>query len=70
MSFLGNRSFQVKVVKDQKNPNDPAAAEAALIGNVEAAAAYADIVKNLVTHTALVVAGAFVVCKVVERLCR
>lgn len=62
-------AFQVKIVKDPKTAND-APDEAALIGNVEAAAAYAEIVKNVVTHTALVIGGAFILCKIVERICR
>lgn len=67
--LLRNRSVQVKFVKDPKTAND-APDEAALIGNVEVAAAYAEIFKNVVTHTALVVGGAFILCKIVERICR
>ena len=64
-----NRSVQVKFVKDQKAATD-VTDESAVIANIEAAAAYAEIFKDVVTHTALVIGGAFIVCKIVERICR
>lgn len=64
-----NRAFQVKLVKEPKLAND-ATDEADLIGNVEAAAAYAEIFKDVVTHAAFVIGGAFILCKIVERICR
>lgn len=37
---------------------------------VEIASAYAEVAKDFITHTAVTVTAAFVVCKLVERICR
>lgn len=63
------RSIQVKFVKDPKSEND-GTEESNIFESVEVAAAYAAIVKDVVTHTALVIGGVFIVCKIVERICR
>lgn len=62
--MLARWSFNVKPVRDPK-------AESGLpFEGVEIAAGYAEIVKDVVTHTALVVGGVYCICKIVERLCR
>lgn len=67
---MKNRSINVKVVNDEDQngassefPNDP-------FEGVEVAAAYAEVAKNFITHTALVVGGVYSLCKVVERICK
>lgn len=37
---------------------------------VEVAAGYAEIIKEVVTHTALIVGGVWCLCKIAERLCK
>lgn len=64
-----NRAFQVKIVKEPK-PSSDSPEESNIFESVEVAAAYAEIIKNVVTHTALVIGGVFIVCKIVERVCR
>ena len=62
--MFGNRSFNVKLVRDSDGVKRD------LDENVSAALAYSTIVKDFVTHTALTVGGVYVVCRVVDRLCR
>lgn len=65
--FWKRHSVNLKVVKDPKAPVDtPEEIQA----SVDAVAAYAEIIKDVVTHTAIVVGGVWCICKVVERLCR
>lgn len=71
MSLLKNRSFNVKVVKDQ----DVNGAEAIdpnrnPFEGVEVAAAYAEVAKDLITHAALTIGGVWAACKIVERICK
>jgi len=70
MSFLRNRSFNVKVVKDQPTTSDEYDENRNPFEGVEVAAAYADVAKDLITHAALTIGGVFAVCKIVERLCK
>lgn len=59
---------QSKLVKDEDSGTS--APERDPMENVVVVAAYAEIVKDVVTHTALTVGGVFAVCKIVERICK
>jgi hypothetical protein len=70
--FLKNRSFAVKVLKDEDinggaPDNDP---NRNPFEGVEIAAAYAEVAKEFVTHAALTIGGVWAACKIVERICR
>lgn len=67
MSLFGNRSVNVKIVKDPKVSSD---SPEEILAGVEVVAAYAEIFKDVVTHTALVVGGVWCICKIVERICK
>lgn len=67
--FMKNRSFNVKVVKDPVNGSEPDETTDPFEG-VQVAAAYAEVAKDFVTHTALVIGGVFAACKIIERICR
>lgn len=70
-SFLRNRSFNVKVVRDQDtNHVDPTDPNRNPFENVEMAAAYAEVAKNFITHAALTIGGVWAACKIVERICK
>lgn len=76
MSFLSKRSFVIKAVNDKDLRNgaviDAATEDATtdpFVG-VQVAAAYADIAKDLITHTALTIGGVFAACKIIERICK
>lgn len=60
-----NRSFNVKMVKDTEPEGDRDIFEGPVV-----AAAYAEIIKDVVTHTALVVGGVFAACKIIGRICK
>lgn len=75
MFSLKNRSFVVKTVRDQdlngvigtsveEDPNNNP------YEGVEIAAAYAEVAKDFITHTALVVGGTFILCQIAKRLCK
>lgn len=64
-----NRSFNVKMVKDEKG-NDVRDPNFNPFEQVEVAAAYAEVAKDFITHTAMTVGGAFMLYKIVERICR
>lgn len=68
--FMKTKSINVKLVNDQDagatEELDPDQAWA----NVEIAAAYAEIAKDLVTHTALTVGGVWAACKIIGRICK
>lgn len=69
--FLKNRSFAVKVLKDEDINGGPNIdSNQNPYEGVEVAAAYAAIIKDVVTYTALVVGGVWCVCKIVERICK
>jgi hypothetical protein len=70
MSILGNRSFNVKVIKDKPaNGDGPFITPDPMLGP-EVAAAYAEVIKDIVTHTALVVGGVYAACKIIGRICK
>lgn len=73
MSLFGNRVVQVKLTKDQ-NSNGKEIVKVDPNHNplegVEVAAAYAAVGKDLITHASLTIGGVFIVCKIVERICR
>jgi len=61
-----NRAFQVKMVKDQVGEEetiDP------MMGP-QIAAAYAEVAKDFVTHTALVVGGVMSAYQIIKRICK
>ncbi len=62
-----NRSFNVRMVKDQDN--ETASDRDPFMGPV-VAAAYAEVLKDVVTHTALTVGGVWAACKIVGRICK
>lgn len=64
-----NRSFNVKVVKDQASTNESPEEHNPFEG-VEVAAAYSAVAKDFVTHTALVIGGVWAACKIIERICK
>lgn len=69
--FLRNRSFAVKVLKDEDiNGNGEVDPNRNIFEGVEVAAAYADIAKDVITHAALTIGGVWAACKIVERICR
>lgn len=69
MSLLKNRSFNVKVVKDPVNGDEPAVDRNPFEG-VEVAAAYAEVAKDFITHAALTIGSVWAACKIVERICK
>lgn len=74
MSLLGrtmrNRTIGVKVLDDSViNGADTDPSRDPYEG-VDVVAAYAEIAKDLVTHTAFTIGGVFAVCKIIERLCK
>lgn len=65
-----NKTIGVKVLDDRdingaENESDRDPWE-----NVEIASAYAEIAKDLVTHTALTVGGVWAACKIIGRICK
>lgn len=69
---MKNKTIGVKVLDDRnigamstepENDRDP-------FEGVQVAAAYAEIAKDLVTHTAFTIGGVFAACKIIERICR
>lgn len=70
--FLRNRSFAVKVLKDEDINGNGAEPDPNrnIFEGVEVAAAYADIAKDVITHAALTIGGVWAACKIVERICR
>lgn len=75
MSLLGrtmrNRTIGVKVLDDSVINNgteiDP---DRNPFEGVEVAAAYAEIAKDVITHTALTVGGVWAACKIIGRICK
>lgn len=65
-----NRSFNVKLVRDdQVNGDGPIITHDPMLGP-EIAAAYSEIAKDFITHTALVVGGVFAACQIIKRICK
>lgn len=71
-AFMRNRSIQVKVVKDQDSSGEIIDADPNRnpMEGVEVAAAYAEIAKDFITHTALVIGGTFAVCQIIKKVCK
>lgn len=69
--FGRRRSLQAnfKLVKDQKSTSEPEETSDIFEG-VLVAERYAEIVKDVITHAALTIGGVYVVCKIVERICK
>lgn len=68
--FMKNRSFNVKMVKD--NPDGPQAifeSPDPFLGP-QVIGAYAEVVKDVVTHTALTVGGVYTACQIIKRICK
>jgi hypothetical protein len=70
MSFMKNRSFNVKMVRDDTPGNADSFVPADPMLGPEIAAAYADIAKAFITHATVTIGGIWAACKVVERICR
>lgn len=70
MAMFKNRSFNVKVVKDDVTKNNDTADDRNPFEGVEVAAAYADVAKDLVTHAALTIGGVYAACQIIKRICR
>lgn len=69
--FLKNRSFAVKVLKDEDINGGPEIdPNRNPFEGPEIAAAYAEVIKDVVTHTALVVGGVYAACKIIGRICK
>lgn len=66
MSLFGNRSINLKMVNDKKQN----AGESNPFEGVEVATAYSEIAKDFITHTAIVVTSAYVVCKIFGKICK
>lgn len=65
-----NKTIGVKVLDDRDFTDNEAASDRDPFEGVEVAAAYAEITKDLVTHTALTVGGVWAVCKIIGRICK
>lgn len=69
--FLRNKTVAVKVLDDkQLNGNAVLDTDRDPMEGVQVAAAYADIFKDVVTHTALVVGGVYAACKIIGIICK
>lgn len=68
MALLKNYRVQTqsKLVKDDETP----AQERDPMENVVVVAAYAEIVKDVVTHSALTIGGVFAACQIIKRICK
>lgn len=62
-----NRSFNVKMVKDEAT--DAGADRDPFEGPV-IAAAYAEVVKDVITHAALTIGGVWAACTIIGRICK
>jgi hypothetical protein len=72
--FLRDSSLNVSVVPNNGSKTSvnyvPAGdSEDPMVG-VQVAAAYADVVKDVVTHATLLIGGVYAACQIVKRLCR
>lgn len=65
-----NRSFNVKVVKDQADGNNDTTTDRDPFEGPVVAAAYAEVIKDVITHAAFTIGGVWAACKVVERICK
>lgn len=68
---MKNTTIGVKVL-DDRTLNGGAEVDSdydPMVG-VQVAAAYAEIAKDLVTHTALTVGGVWAACKIIGRICK
>lgn len=64
-----NRAVQMEFVKKDKK-DDAAGEPTNIFEGPEIAAAYAEVIKDVVTHTALVVGGVYAACKIIGRICK
>lgn len=70
MAFLKNRSFIVKMANDKDLNSDGPLVEMDPMVGPQIAAAYAEVAKDFITHTALVVGGVFAACQIIKRICK
>lgn len=70
--MIRNKSINVKLVSDRNmNAEEPSSeSNGNPFEGVEVAAMYAEIVKDVVTHTALTIGGVYAACKIIGRICR
>jgi hypothetical protein len=67
--MFGNRAVKMTFIKDKETPTETAG-DRNIFEGPEVAYAYAAVAKDFVTHTALVVGGVWIVCKIVGRFCK
>lgn len=68
---MRNTSVNVKLVSDKDKENTTTEQDMAdAWANVEIAAAYAEIAKDVITHAAFTIGGVFAACKIIERICK
>jgi hypothetical protein len=70
MALFKNKAVQFKVVKDSTTSTDEQDPDRNIFEGVEVAAAYAEVLKDVVTHASLVIGGVWAACKIVERICK
>ena len=70
MALFKNRSFNVKVVKDQTEENHQLDSDRNPYEGADVFAAYAEVAKDFITHTALTIGGVYAAYKIVERIFR
>lgn len=67
---MKDKTIGVKILDDKVINGTEFDADRDPFEGVQVAAAYAEIAKDLVTHTALTIGGVFAACKIIERICK
>lgn len=65
-----NRTIGIKLLEDEGQTSTPTDPNHDPWQNVQVAAAYAEIAKDVVTHTALTIGGVWAACKIIGRICK
>lgn len=68
--FFKNNSINVKVVADPSPENESSEGERNIFEGADVAAAYAEVIKDVVTHTALTVGGVWAAVLIIRRICK
>ncbi len=68
--LLKNKTIGVKLMDDKTSETKNVDPNYDPWLNVELAAGYAEVVKDVVTHTALTVGGVWAACKIIGRICK
>lgn len=66
---MRNKTIGVTLLDNAGDKTEPAPAQDPYV-NVEIAAAYVELAKDLITHAAFTIGGVYAACKVVERICK